>query len=76
MKRNSKHSPAFYQKVNASILKVTCDANNPASNSTITGMNAQQKLVSTPSIPMPERFYYDQNPELLENKMRKMEEQE
>ena len=60
-RRGSKNSPAFYKKLNASILK---------------GGDQPQalKLVSTPSIPMPERFYYEQNPQLHEFKRRKLEE--
>jgi len=56
MRRNSKQSPEFYVKAHCSILK-------PDSS-----LIQQQKLVSTPSIPMPERFYYEQNPRLLEMK--------
>ena len=61
MKRNSKQSPGFYKKINGSILKPE------AANTSV------PKPISTPSIPMPERFYYEQNPQLLELKMAQME---
>ena len=37
------------------------------------GSAAQLKLISTPSIPLPERFYYDQNPDLLESKLAQLD---
>ena len=57
MKRNSKRSAVFYRKTNQSIL-------SPEQHSQFS-----QKLITTPSIPMPERFYYEQNPHLLESKI-------
>ena len=57
MKRNSKRSAVFYRKTNQSIL-------SPEQNSQFS-----QKLITTPSIPMPERFYYEQNPQLLQSKI-------
>mmetsp|Transcript_2652 Transcript_2652/g.3259 ORF Transcript_2652/g.3259 Transcript_2652/m.3259 type:complete len:105 (+) Transcript_2652:324-638(+) len=65
MRRNNKHMPGFNKKANGSILK-------PEG----TGVSPPVKLVSTPSIPMPERFYYEQNPQLLELKLKQMEEKE
>lgn len=50
MKRNSKRSAVFCQKTSKSIL-------SPEQNHSFS-----HKLITTPSIPMPERFYYEQNP--------------
>ena len=58
MKRNSKRSAVFYRKTNQSIL-------SPEQHTS----QFSQKLITTPSIPMPERFYYEQNPQLQQSKL-------
>ena len=63
MRRHSKNSPGFHKKSNASILR-------PDSNGS--GLSPL-KLISTPSIPMPERFYYEQNPQLLQLKRKQID---
>ncbi len=57
MKKSSKLSSVFCLKTHGSILKP--DLNNLPNI----------KLMTTPSIPMPERFYYEQNPQLLSHKL-------
>ena len=66
MRRHSKNSPGFHKKSNASILR-------PESSGTGA---SPLKLISTPSIPMPERFYYEQNPSLLELKRKQMDDKQ